>query len=1247
MKKLVLLLLLFSAFVYAQDSNKVWDLLLKNDRAGARAMFDKTLKKKMDTDMELLVLDALIDQQLGKLYFDETFLKKMTALKDSEHYLYPVWYQQFSVGNPNTEGYDELTYNKIDYVAGVDKFKDMPHVIYTKAIFDRHRLNFDAYNAGIKKLDVINKWQFCGVFENMNNSGLDTEYEPEFYAKNDKQFNANSNGIVNWYVPAIPQNEGYHFYLNESEYGNGIMYAQTFIDADADKDVVLNLGTSGPIKVYVNDTEIYYNDEAYRTDLNAYLIKFRLPKGTSRLLIKSSTTGGTDYFYAALSDTAGKKVSGLQYSDSYRPYVKSTAESLNATELNPAFEDFLAAKLKAKPNDIFHTLLLYDAYIANHKKEKAHDVIEKLAEKYPESSMLKVKLIDYYNLMDNEQGVEEINKTLLVNDPSYYYSIVKKFQDGNWVRESNIKELEEYRDKAKKLKSELYGILFDYLIASRNSDVDLTLQKIEELLSKSHKNEMFTVTFANMYSSLKNDKEKTISIMENLVKTRENVSAQNVLINYYNSVGRKEDAKQLVKNYINRYPYFNYVYDDIIEISNNENNYQASIDYADTALKNFPYSFRMMKEKGMGYNYLKKTKEAEDMFRQSLVYNAGNSSLRKTLYAITKVPDEIEQVSTKNLYDVIKQRRNSGMQNDYGVNILLDEYIINVLPEGSRKTKTVYLYEVTAENGVEELKEYSIGGNNLNVIKAEIVKPDGSIVPGERNYSTVVFTNLNVKDVIYLEYENTDNSYGRFFKDFTSTYYFNGVYPSQQTIFGIISPKEITFAQNILNGAIPAKTSKINGRNYISWEKKNIPTMPLYENYAPNYYDLANQVQVSSIKTWGDIANWYADLVKKNIKMDKVAEKTYTQIFPEGASKLSDEEKAYRIYKYIEDNITYSSLDFRQSGYVPQKPSKTINTKLGDCKDVSTLFVAMAEKAGLKANLVLVLTADNGTESLTLPSINFNHCIVKVNMAGKEHFIELTNRYMPFKAMPLSLYKAKALVVSFDKAENEKASIINIPNTNALKNVLSTTTVVNVDDNSKRVVSTHTIQGTTKSYYNELFSDATTEDVRKKQFEEDINSRLNKVISLESVKLVNNDKYADKIVFENTFTVSEKLQSIGSLKIMEIPYIDKVYTRDIIANEKRNYDIDYTAYENANEYNTEVVINIPQGKKFTEVPQGKELKFKGHTYTISYNLTGPNTLKVNRSVKLSWDNIKAADYPEYKKYVEDVLATEEEIIGFK
>ncbi|MEO5778040.1 MAG: transglutaminase-like domain-containing protein [Flavobacterium sp.] len=1247
MKKLQIIFLLLSGIVFSQTTEKkVWDLLLANKREDARNLFDKSLKTQVNTKVEYFLLDKIIELESGKLYFDASFVEDFSKFPDSKYYLCSLFKKPFILDDIKSLGFTDQTYSKVDAMAASETFKNDPMVIYYKAIADRNRKNYESYDSHIKMLNSIMNWQLCGVFENLNDSGIDIPYEPETYPKNDKLFDANSNGKLGWYNPTVIQNEGYQTFSNESEYGNGIMYSQVFVDNPANRDVVLHFAMSASIKIFVNDVEIYVNTINKFSDLNAFKVKFKLPQGTNRILVKSSVSDASSYFFLSLTDTQNNKIGDLVYNNTFKEYNKSTLSSLAVEELSIDFEDFLIAKIKDNPNNEFYKFLLFDAYTHNKKLEQAYDIIDELDKKYPNSSIVKTHLAIYYALKDESAKVDEINKNIEVQDPNYYYTILTKAQDRDWMKSANIVELEKIRDKAKLLPSPVYGYLFDFLINARNSNITEMIKGINEILRTSYNSEFYTTTFAPLYDSLEKDKEKTIKALENLVEKRDNFTAISMLINYYRSTNRKEDEKKLYLYRNKVYPYFKSIAVDYINFLIEEKKYDEALVEIDKCLGLFPYSFSLMEKKGMVYNYKSNLKEAEKYMRQSLLHNSENGKLRKQMYDITKTPDEIEQIEVKDIYKVIKERKNSKLKSDYGVVVLLDEYIVNVLPEGGRKSKVVFLYEITGDNGIEQMKEYDLS-NYTTLLKSEIVRADGSITPAEVGDGTLVFPDLKIGDVIYIEYEDFNSGTGRFYKDFNLSCYFNSNYPAVEAIFGLINPSDVQYATSFKNGEIPAVTHKIKNTTYTVWKKNNVAALPLNESFSYPYSDLTNTIKVGTIKSWKDISNWYSDLVKKNLELDKITKTTFQQIFPNGATSLSQDEIARKIYAYIENNITYSSLDFRQSGYVPQKPSKTIMTKLGDCKDVSTLFVALAQNAGLKSNLVLVSTNNNGFKNMPLPANDFNHCIVKTSIDGKDVFLELTDKYLPYKALPKSLYNANALIISFDKAENEKSSLIKIPFDNALKNEIITNSIVNLTDKEVTLINTQKIIGTDKSYFNELFSNATSDDVRKKELEEDYNSKLNKNIKLQNVKLIKNGLYDDSIEFETQLLVNEKIKNVGNLKIIDLPFIDKVYTRDIVTKEIRNYDINYINYENNSSYNSTIILNIPEGKKFTEIPESKTYTYKKHSYSINFELVKPNSLKISRIVSTPWDNITTAEYSDYKKYVEEVIANEDQVVGYK
>ncbi|WP_170141401.1 transglutaminase domain-containing protein [Flavobacterium aquicola] len=1250
MKKITILFLLFvSNFIYSQaDYTNVLNLLINNKRDEARVLFDKQFGKSKTTNIDLLFLDAFIDEQSGKISFDETMLKNLEKLPNSQYYIAPFINKDMILSDISTDACNDLTYTKIDYLASSPKFKDLPIVKYRKAIFERKRMKFEDAQKSFADLGVITQWQFCGVFENLNGSGLEIEYEPEIYAKNDKLFDANSNGKIGWYNPKDIENDAYQFFTNEGEYGNGIIYAQTFIDSPEKKSFLLRFGASQGLKIFLNDKEIYFNQDIKRTNLDAYTLKINLEKGVNRLLFKLSTYGGGDYFSAQVKNLDYTVANDLKFNKEYLPYTISKGDAAEVEILKLDYELYFDNLVKKYPNNLLYKLFQYAAYESNTKYISAYEAIEGLDVKYPNSSFIASYFLRYYDLVGDEaQKKQEIVKNIEKNDIDYYYATFSKILDSKWLQNSSIADLEIYKNRSKKYKQRFCELMFDFMIASKKEDVEEMFRLLSDIDKDTYGNEKFKIASATLYLKLKNDKAKTIALLEELSKDKIITEVDNLLITYYNELNNKAAVERIVKRRIKEYSYINLFRNDYITILSNENKYDEALAVIDENLSNFPYSFTNMEKKAGIYNLMKNNKEAEKYIRQSLTHNSGNGKLRKQLYDISKIPDEIEEIATKDIYKLAKTRRNSKLKSDYGVVLLLDEYIVNVFPEGGRKSKMSYLYEITTESGIEKMKEYSLNLNYNTVIKAEIIKADGTIVPAEEGDNLLVFSNLKVGDVIYLYYERIDNGTGRFYKDFNISCYFDSDYPSTEAIFGLITPEDSKYYTSFSNGDIVPITKKINGKNCSIWKRTNIPALSLKEDYAPIASDLTNTIEVGTIKSWSDISNWYSDLVKKNLKSDKITKDTFNTIFPKGTANLSDDEKAKAIYSYIEKNITYSSLDFRQSGYVPQKPSKTITTKLGDCKDVSTLFVALSEYAGLKSNLVLVSTNDNGFNSMRLPSKDFNHCIVQTRIDNKVVFLELTDKYLPYRMLPTSLYNANALVISFDKKENEASKLINIPFDTTIQNSLKTSSVVTLDDKSKVFVNTHTIAGATKSYYNELFSDATTKDVRDKEIEKGYNKQLQKVVSLQSVKLVANETFDKALTYETKFSINENLQKVGTLKITEIPFIDKVYTRDIIATDNRKFDINYSYYENNNKYESEVILNIPEGKKFSEIPESKTFSFKNQNYTLHFELLKNNSLKINREVTILWDNIKPSDYLEYKKFVEEVIAAEEQIVGFK
>lgn len=1246
MKNFFLVLFTFASLLfYSQNENynKVWDLLLKNKRTEARNLYNKTLANLKNKEFDALYLDAMIDNEEGKLSFDDEFVKNFIAISPNVNYLKAIFHMPFMINKINQNGIDDNFYKKIDLLSNSIYGNDF-NVLYYKYYADKLRRDYKSSKEAVEKIGAINKWQFCGVFENLNGSGLNIEYEPETYAKNDKKFNANSNGIVNWYNVKDTDEDVYHFYSNESEYGGGIMYAQTFIESPEERTVLLEVGSNSEFKAFLNDVEIVRSSDEYINEIGNYIVKVNLSKGMNRLLLKSELTNSTAIF-AFISNNNRMKFTDLKYYDTYQNYQPKTLIEVKPELKNFSFEDFIAQKIKENPSLVSHQIMMIYGYMFFYKNEKSRVLLEELSKKYPNSSLLGFLWTGYYNNVLDTQKSLEIRKNIEINDPDYYYNVISKTSDADFLQTGSMDELQKIVDKSEKTKATVFTEVLKMMVQIRKSNVSEMISILDKLIADSYNNEKYLQAFIKLYDAQKSNGNGAIQRLEKALENRNNYELMMLLVDYYKDANRDEDAKKILKNLMTAFPFINVYREKYSEILIKEKKYDEAMEMINHNLDNFPYSSNNLSTKGILYSSLNNKDEAANYFKKSLSYNSADEKVNQYLEDLTKKVNDIDRVSTKDLYAVAKERRNTKQKGELGVTTLLDEYIVNVLEEGGIKKRSTYVYEITSEAGIEELKEYSVDGI---VKKAEIVKPNGSIVPGEENYGSIVFTNLAIGDVVILQYDTTEKETGRFYKDFKTASYFNAYYPVVESTFIVISPENLKYNIIYNNGNVPFTTKKMEGKTYTTWTLRNLPQISKQETFSKPYADIATSVNLGTLNSWKEIANWYSDLVKKVATSDKITADTFIKIFPNGTSSLSQYEIAEHIYNYIEKNVNYSSVDFRQSGFIPQRPSKTLVTKLGDCKDLSTLFMVLAQQAKIKANLVLVSTNDNAKNYFLIPNNEFNHCIVKTNLDGKEYFLEMTDKFLPFNSISKGNINAKALVIGKEKSENENAVLIDLPYKNNIESKISIKTDVNIIDDKKSFTAEYQNFGEQKSYYNDLFSENNSDDDRKSRIEEDLGAVLDKVIVAQSVKLVSGkDLSAKPLVYEVKFSIDEKPQTVGSLKLTQIPVLIKPYTKNLIALENRKSDIDYVQYENVNQYSEDITINIPANSKFTEIPENKELRYKNHIYIIKYELVNPNKLKITKSAKPSWENITVAEYQEFKKFVNEVIQAEEQIIAYK
>jgi len=171
-------------------------------------------------------------------------------------------------------------------------------------------------------------------------------------------------------------------------------------------------------------------------------------------------------------------------------------------------------------------------------------------------------------------------------------------------------------------------------------------------------------------------------------------------------------------------------------------------------------------------------------------------------------------------------------------------------------------------------------------------------------------------------------------------------------------------------------------------KSKDIPAIKL----APEKFSM--QGYQSNMNTWEGLAGWQGQL-NKGRDLLPVGLKSEIKALTEPLS--TQEEKVEVLYKYLQTNYRYVSIQLGIGGWMPATVEEVVNKKYGDCKGLSFLMQAMLKEVGISSNYVIVL-AGNDKEDIdtTFPSNQFNHVILKVSLDNKDPvWLECTSSILP------------------------------------------------------------------------------------------------------------------------------------------------------------------------------------------------------------------------------------------------------------
>jgi transglutaminase-like putative cysteine protease len=130
--------------------------------------------------------------------------------------------------------------------------------------------------------------------------------------------------------------------------------------------------------------------------------------------------------------------------------------------------------------------------------------------------------------------------------------------------------------------------------------------------------------------------------------------------------------------------------------------------------------------------------------------------------------------------------------------------------------------------------------------------------------------------------------------------------------------------------------------------------------------------------------------------------------------------KAQNIFSYLRDNMTCTDYNRR---YADKNLRTVLKSRNGSEAEINLLLTAMLKKADLDAEPVLLSTRSHGYTYAMYPLMDrFNYVISKLNIDGKEYFLDASKPRMGFGRLGYECYNGHARVVNADATPVELIS---------------------------------------------------------------------------------------------------------------------------------------------------------------------------------------------------------------------------------
>lgn len=1205
--------------------------------------WQKVNEVKLEEALEIFIDDAeknaTSQSYLAAAYLEEILLRREDCL---QHFLEalnrennPAPFLLAAMHSPR------ITENIKDNISIVNKLKEaaestndgfiQTYMFEKIGKYYEDKAQLDSAILYFNKMGAVKTWNVIGPFENISGSGFYSEFPPEKEFIDSKKYVGKETKKINWFEPAKYRIDGWVDFLCYFPDPNSIFYANTFVYSEKRQKVQIRVGTSGSLRTFLNDQLIIETYTESNNNADTFIAETYLQKGWNRLLLKVGYSE-IDYcnFMVRITDDKGFELKDLEFSNELKDYPKNVKEEY--VSIKSTVEKFFEDRLAADPNNPVNYLLLAEAYSINHKSYETELVYNDAMKRFPQNVLFPIHLAGRY-MRDN-------NTTM-------YYTLIdkvdKRRDDIPLIVDTKLsKELaEQNKENFTSMFEKYRDAIYDTKIFYKNSIYYYALQgKVKELVSlvdsayKKYPNDFDFVYFkANLDYTITRNFDPTIEILEKYTSNNYSQRALDYLLTLYVGTSNWEKWLGVYNTFLAYEPAEPNYYYEMAQKYNQTMDYEKAIDALKNAILLSPFNSDYYYLLGMSYNAMNNIEESKNAFQLAIQNDYTNYNARDQIKLINKDNSIDNELASIDIEAIMTDAPGSEEYPADDAVTLMQDMRYLIYDGGAYEFKEELFIRVLNDNGVDWYSNVNISyfsNQTLSVEKAVVIKNDGSRIEGEINESQIVFKSLEKDDFIYVKYKLRQHNKGLLSGQLWEMQNFSSFQPIKKLRFAVIMPESESLIIKGFNfNETPDIKKTIGSNKLLIWEKDNVPAIE-YEYYMPTAFDIGPNIYLSTIKDWSTISKWYYDLTRSKTRAHYIIKDKVDELLSEKEN-LPDREKIKLIYDFITKEISYVYVPFLQSEFVPQKASDVLINKIGDCKDVTTLFITMLNEIGIKSDYVLVRTIDEGKLYNAPAGMFFNHVIAVTYLDGQKQYYDLTATDYPCYTLPEVLDGVLAIEIKDGTSEP-----FYLPGNSMEKNYVKRISQVKMNEDNSASIKINSVKGGDAAVQMRALYKGISDNQKIKKLTEILSTEISN-FTVNSFDIKNLDLLTNDVPYDMELTINNFISKTGSYRIFKIPWSDGLTQNTALSYDKRNYS--YVIYGGVNCYE-KIELKMPGGYEPLELPENISLSCRDASCTITFELIN-GKIVASRDYKLLSRIVTPENYISFKEFYNKVMESEQ------